>query len=275
MPSASPSASSRIDLPAPVSLNPKITVNGAQIVPGFEDRISTLSWPPGRGGFRISRTAGRRFWLWRTAGSDERQAGKVAHQLLALLRQRVYAVEGRRPSRFARRPGATGGGRARSAARQPVDGRPPGSGGGSRLGVGRRGDGRDLHHAAPDELVLDVAWPRTVFHGYYDCYCFLPPMCSAAISCGELSAAFEHRRRQTCLGDIEELLVTRLGKLGPMSASSCARIRASAATRCCPGASVARSVTSSAWPRTRGSTIWPRRGWRRRRGASPRAARSS
>ena len=82
---------------------------------------------------------------------DERQAGKVAHQLLALLRQRVYAValgyedvndhQGLRDDLVLQ----AAVGRDRRLASPSTVGRLD-RGGGSRLGVGRpRGDGRDLH----------------------------------------------------------------------------------------------------------------------------------
>ena len=164
---------------------------------------------------------------------DERQAGKVAHQLLALLRQRVYAValgyedvndhQGLRDDLVLQ----AAVGRDRRLA--------------SPSTVGRLDRAADRawawaahvamvetfiasFDAAPDELVLDFdATDDAVhgkqegrfFHGYYDCYCFLP----LYVFCGD-QLLVSYLRPSNIDGAkhawaILKLLVTRLRQAWP------------------------------------------------------------
>ena len=164
---------------------------------------------------------------------DERQAGKVAHQLLALLRQRVYAValgyEDVNDHQVLRDDLVLQAavGRDRRLA--------------SPSTVGRLDRAADRawawaahvamvetfiasFDAAPDELVLDFdATDDAVhgkqegrfFHGYYDCYCFLP----LYVFCGD-QLLVSYLRPSNIDGAkhawaILKLLVTRLRQAWP------------------------------------------------------------
>ena len=93
----------------------------------------------------------------------------------------------------------------------------------------------DGHAAAPEEIVLDVdatddplhgRQEGRFFHGYYDCYCYLPlyVTCGPHLLCGRLRRS----NRDAADGAVEEL--QRLA----------GQVRQRASTTC------------SAWPRTRG-----------------------
>ena len=100
----------------------------------------------------------------------------------------------------------------------------------------------------PEELILDFdatddavhgKQEGRLFHGYYDHYCFLP----LYVFCGD---------RQACLGAAVAVGQKAPPGPGPGCGSSFAAIAASAVTGCSAGAIARASVTSSAWPRTRG-----------------------
>ena len=134
----------------------------------------------------------------------------------------------------------------------------------------------EAHERPPRQIILDLdatddplhgEQEGRFFHGYYDCYCYLP----LYVFCGRhlLVAKLRRADLDAAAGAVEEVarLVARISVRCPRArAFCCAPTQASRATTCWPGARPTASTSCSGWHRTNGSSpkmselvLWPPR----------------